>query len=62
MNQRHRDLKCPVCASPDYTKVKIELPNGESYGADVYRCVQCSFRFMNRTQQAPYLEAIYKPM
>lgn len=60
MKPRQDDLKCPVCASAQYTKVKIELPDGEIYGADVYRCAQCSFRFMNRSQRAAtQLEAAY---
>ena len=41
-------LQCPICASPDYTKVKVELPDGESYGVDVYKCALCSFKFLNR--------------
>lgn len=56
MKPRQDDLKCPVCASAQYTKVKIELPDGEIYGTDVYRCAQCSFRFIDRVQHA-YLEA-----
>ena len=56
MKQRQDEIKCPVCASAQYTKVKIELPDGEIYGTDVYRCAQCSFRFIDRVQHA-YLEA-----
>ncbi len=55
MKQPLHEIKCPVCASGQYTKVKIELPDGEIYGTDVYRCTHCSFRFINRMQHA-YLE------
>jgi hypothetical protein len=53
-------LHCPVCESSDYTKVKIDLPDGETYGTDVYRCVTCSFRFINKQRSSSYLEAAYK--
>ncbi len=58
MRQRQDEIRCPVCASSQYTKVKIELPEGETYGADVYRCAQCSFRFISRAQHASYLETV----
>ena len=57
MNERQDEIKCPVCASAQYTKVKIELPDGETYGTDVYRCTHCAFRFINRAQPA-YLETV----
>ncbi len=60
MKQRQDEIKCPVCASAQYTKVKIELPNGEIYGTDVYRCAHCSFRFIDRTQSSYPQAALYK--
>ena len=61
MKQRNDNLQCPVCASPKYNKVQIELPEGEIYGADVFKCAKCSFRFLDRSANASsYLEVHYK--
>jgi C4-type Zn-finger protein len=59
MKQRMLDLQCPVCASSKYNKVQIDLPEGEIYGADVFKCARCSFRFMDKSHNAPYFEATH---
>ena len=67
MFKKQAPLQCPVCESPEYTKVRIELPDGEVYGADVYKCAMCSYRFINRSRavrspstNAKQLEPAYK--
>jgi C4-type Zn-finger protein len=57
MKQRNDNLQCPVCASAKYNKVHIDLPEGEIYGADVFKCAKCSFRFLDRSANASYFEA-----
>jgi hypothetical protein len=57
------DLQCPVCASSKFSKVQVELPEGElytAYGADVFKCARCSFRFLDRSSNASHYEATYK--
>jgi C4-type Zn-finger protein len=62
MKQRQDNLQCPVCASAKYSKVQIELPEGEIYGADVFKCAKCSFRFLDKSRSASYLEVSYKTL